>query len=475
MISNNRRKRVFSWLIGTALVAPLATQAQVPDVVPMPEVPVEQPPHLVIAGDETRWAAARGAKTWVGGVSQEMVDTLVNFTGDGTGVDVIAFAPGGGWTVIAGPKYFARNVAGGYFNALERLQQNDREIKAVAFNPANWSGNHGYVIVHDRGLTHENVPGELVSQLQRFLDNGDDIYDVAITEDAAWSFVASSGDWTRRVEGGYFEALTNVRETGRKAEAIAFFGGPRHWIIATTERFHGAGAPDGLASHLREKFGLEGDIRKVAVADPASKAPSRPADAIDGFRLAQKIAPISDRAGAGQIDVTREIDLVDKPIRYLSWAERGNRPCTLGVAALSPATDEDYDRERWNSGDCEHVGPGILGINTTGLRTSVPAEEVVTGMRVCTNHSRKNARVKGFELIGWNAQQYYDAGENPATSATGDAHAARANCSDWHHTQCPSGHVATGVQLTVRQAGGLRMSGRWVNGARLICRRLEPI
>ena len=223
--------------------------------------------HLVIAGDraggEMRWAVARGSANWVGGVPQEMVDTLVEFTRDGTKVDVIAFAPNGGWTVVAGAKHFTRNVGGGYFDTLTRLQDNGREIMAVAFNPVDWADRRGYVIVHDQGVEHAHVPNELVSKLEEFRSGGDDIYDVAFTASGAWSFVASSGDWTRNVSSGYFDALTNAREAGRTTEAIAFFGSQNRWIIAAEDRFHGAGVPDGLVDRLRGDFGLEGDVDRV--------------------------------------------------------------------------------------------------------------------------------------------------------------------------------------------------------------------
>ena len=435
--------------------------------------------HLVIAGDraggEMRWAVARGSANWVGGVPQEMVDTLVDFTRDGTEVDVIAFAPNGGWTVVAGAKHFTRNVGGGYFDTLTRLQDNGREIMAVAFNPVNWENMQGYVIVHDQGVEHAHAPDDLVQRLNEFVSAGEDVYDVAMIDGADWSFVTSDGNWTRSIGSGFFQALSTSYDAGETAEAIAFFGAEQRWILATASRFEGAGVPDGLVDRLRGDFGLEGDV------DPAQgdSQAARPADAIAGFRIATDIAPMTDRAGAGRVDVRREIDLVDRPIRYLSWKERGDRPCILGVSSLAPTMSRDEferrgERQTWESGDCDYIGPGILSYNASGLNVSAADDEVVTGIRVCTNHSRRNARVKGFELIGWDAQSYYEAGENPADSATGDAHAARPNCSDWHHAACPSGHVATGLELTVRQAGGLRFNGRWVNGASLICRRLEP-
>lgn len=464
-------------LVDTANDLERAVRDQVGETIPsLPQADGRE--HLVIAGDrsgaEARWAVARGSKNWAGGVPDAMVDALVRMTDDGTGVDVIAFAPNGGWAVVAGDQRASIGPSQAYKDTLQTLQTSGREIMAVAFNPVNWANMKGYVIVHDRGVEAAHVPDALVSELERFVDGGDDIYDVEITRNADWSFVTSSGDWTRGVSGGYFDALTNAREAGRTAEAIAFFGSERRWIIATDDRFHGAGVPEGLTSRLRGDFGLQGDVAEVRQS--GENAPR--ADMIDGFTIASGIAPITDRAGAGQVDVRREVDLVDRSIRYLSWKERGDRPCILGVSSLSPSPDDlerRGEQEIWETGDCDYIGPGILGYNASGLNVRVPDDEVVTGLRVCTNHSRRNARVKGFELISWDAQSYYDAGENPAGSASGQAHAARPNCSDWHRATCPSGHVATGLELTVRQAGGLRLNGRWVNGVQLICRRLEPI
>ena len=470
------RKRI-SGVLFTLLAAGFglaaAAEAQIPGT--SGAVPASPPgrsdePHMVIAGDRhdgaVRWAAARGATNWVSGVPDEMIEKLVAYTSAGAGVDAIAFAPNGGWTLIAGSSHFTRDIGGNYFDTLTGLIRAGREIRAVAFNPDGWATHHGFVIVHDQGIAAEHIPADLRSRLVDFTSAGDDIYDVELAPDGGWSFVTSTGHWTSGVGGpspSYYETLTAMHDAGEALEAVAFFGDNRRWVIASDDSFRGAGVPAGLVGRLAGDFGLAGETWEAQSGSTRSGAP-----ASTGWGLAQGEPVVTGVTGEREevAEETRRLDFETAILQGVGLAEVADRPCHIRIYGQEPD-----GTERSLSVDCDRGQA-----NGNAPRTArLDPDHAVTQLRMCPDDGFQpglmgiHKRPKGVFLRGVMVRR-----DGTLDSVLAQDEFQRPNCagvrSEWPWVICPEGHAASGVIANFNTEN----RRHWLNGLRLICRRVVP-
>ena len=206
-------------------------------------------------------------------------------------------------------------------------------------------------------------------------------------------------------------------------------------------------------------------------------APEEDATESDGssrgeLRLADSVTSVSPRAGAGQIDNTLRRDLYPFVLTSARMREQGDRPCYIRLFASNlrgPGAPGFRDTSvTVEPRQCEG-GPR----NTSTEQVELPDRHAVVSVGVCLNHTRTNARVKGLELRGWRIDEYMDPDADHAGLMARDRF-ERTNCSTWEYTSCPREQVATGMVLTRRvRTPALADDRTWINGVRLICRRVE--
>jgi hypothetical protein len=155
---------------------------------------------------------------------------------------------------------------------------------------------------------------------------------------------------------------------------------------------------------------------------------------------------VSGFSGTG----SHEVDLRNRFLGQITWAERLDRPCRIRVDDTNGFSNADY--ETWES--CDNFGD----------RRSVPANEYLfRQLRVCHN-DRDDNRLKGIQVWRGGFNQ-----DGQSVSLPDSESAVHSNCRRWadHSSQCPSGYMATGLQVfTKRNSNG----AEWITGLELICR-----
>jgi hypothetical protein len=186
--------------------------------------------------------------------------------------------------------------------------------------------------------------------------------------------------------------------------------------------------------------------------------------------LDDQVTSVSKRAGGGPTDRTVRIDNYPEAINAIGLWERGDKPCGIGgrsrtlEAGQNQGSWWDYDDD---DGGCE--------INYRSSRQAeLPPHHWITAVKVCLNKkpSRKDVRLKGMEAWGFRPDEYMNPNIDRADRMAIDSF-ERPNCRRWQYTSCPRTQIATGVVVTLRVKRGLSGEKTWVNGLRLICRRLE--
>lgn len=186
--------------------------------------------------------------------------------------------------------------------------------------------------------------------------------------------------------------------------------------------------------------------------------------------LDEEVTSISRRAGGGPTQRTERLDMYPAAISAISLWERGDRPCGIGGRArpLGSGLQGDWWSEEFDF-DCE------LDSRRRSARTAeLPQEHWITAVKVCLNKkaSRRNVRIKGIEVWGFRPDEYMNPDIDRADRMAVDSF-ERPNCRHWQFTSCPRTQVATGIVATLRVKNAAIGENPWLNGVRLICRRLS--
>ena len=172
----------------------------------------------------------------------------------------MAFTPDGkGWTIVSSNEHETKGVDGGYKSAINKLQSNKYKIKSVAFNPANWQTQHGFVIIHDKGYVAERIPNKLKEQLDHFARQTQELKSVEFTPDGGWTVISKNQEWSRMIQGKQVKSnfIDNLRASyldGKQTQAVSFnpdkystlFG----WLLITDKGYDGMNIPEVLKQHL---------------------------------------------------------------------------------------------------------------------------------------------------------------------------------------------------------------------------------
>jgi hypothetical protein len=251
----------------------------------------------------------------------------------------------------------------------------------------------------------------------------------------------------------------------------------------------------------------------LEMAPPVTAAPvaAQSVDTAPWRFVGDGVASITDRAGWGPTDQERRLDLETELLRGVAMAEQGDRPCALvleptaavlerarsmreqveGVVEVEETADgspvirraDDPEPGLWI--DClrgplavpkvvgnvvEAYSRLLTGMDLSSRRTAAlePGYGVV-GLEVCVNGERRNARVKGVEVRGWKPEEYLDTELDRSNFMIRDGF-ERPNCRVRQFVSCPRQQMATGLVVSLRRRGP---NTHWVNGLRLICRRVE--
>ncbi|PWE16838.1 hypothetical protein DDZ18_11650 [Marinicauda salina] len=222
-----------------------------------------------------------------------------------------------------------------------------------------------------------------------------------------------------------------------------------------------AGAADVFIDGEQVQAASEGDGGDEATASSGG-----------GYRLADAISTVTDRAGHGAVDDTRRLDFEDRALTGIRLSEMWDRPCAIALQGAPIEGDglgEREDEELYED-LCDGRPLGLFGWGG-GEWPLAPDDHVVAGLEVCVNNHRPNARVKGLGLSSWRLDEYLDpdVDEETRNALRATDRGEQPNCSHWTSAACPYPEVATGVVITIRE----RRNNEWINGMRLICRAVE--
>lgn len=185
--------------------------------------------------------------------------------------------------------------------------------------------------------------------------------------------------------------------------------------------------------------------------------------------LDDKVTSISNRAGGGPTERTERLDMYPRAISAISLWEYGDRPCGIGGRAR-PLDAGHIQGDWWSEEfdfDCELNQGTVRG-------AALPREHWITAVKVCLNKkaSSKNVRLKGIEVRGFRPDEYMNPDIDRSDRMAVDSF-ERQNCRHWQFTSCPRTQVATGLVATLRVKNAVIGDNPWINGVRLICRRLS--
>jgi hypothetical protein len=210
-------------------------------VVPLPQGPIRvTPPTFELPAINQLVAAMSPAGGWVAAfgnayrfayIPQEMEAKLAEYYAAGTPIDAVAFTPdGNGWVLVTETSSFVRNVGGSGSNVFDAVLRfglaRGKRVRALAFNPAGWETDRGYVILwRDGTVSSRAIPTEMSTRLTAFMQDNAEFRSVAFTPSGGWTIVTSKGSFTRNVAGlepNYFTRLTALETEGRLVNAVGF-------------------------------------------------------------------------------------------------------------------------------------------------------------------------------------------------------------------------------------------------------------
>ena len=186
------------------------------------------------------------------GLHADLRDAIDRFRREGREIMAIALTPDcRGGTVVARGASFTRNVGGSgprsYYDTIRRLvDQENRTVYAVAFDPYDWARRKGYVIAHDGGLELSGQlagDGTVAEDLRREFERlhgalsgyeraRPEALSIALASrragaaESGFAIVTAKGSFTRNVLGAeprYHSAVQEMDSRSRThARAVAF-------------------------------------------------------------------------------------------------------------------------------------------------------------------------------------------------------------------------------------------------------------
>lgn len=155
---------------------------------------------------------------------------------------------------------------------LEKRSEVQRTL--VAFDPStgSWTSvsKGGVVSSSDQEGTHPSLrtPAQMIEKLEEFIRQGRRIDAIEFTPTGGWTLVAQDLNWTRGVDGEYYDVLKTLAGQGRSIQAIAFnpveWARDRGFVIVHDRGFDARSIPAEMRSKL-EEFQREG--RKIEIVE----------------------------------------------------------------------------------------------------------------------------------------------------------------------------------------------------------------
>jgi CubicO group peptidase (beta-lactamase class C family) len=158
------------------------------------------------------------------------------------GVQVFAFAPGGGWVLVTNSGYFARGIPDECFQKLGEFIGAGHKIRVIAFPP---EGGNRWLIVTDKTYFARNIPDECYQKLGDFWNAGARPTCVAFPAPGGnrWVILAGKTLFARGIDDECYQFLVNFAQGLRPARRVAFTtsGG---WVILAQDRYFARNIPD---------------------------------------------------------------------------------------------------------------------------------------------------------------------------------------------------------------------------------------
>jgi hypothetical protein len=187
---------------------------------------------------------------------------------------------------------------------LEKRSEVQRTL--VAFDPStgSWTSvsKGGVVSSSDQEGTppSKRTPAQLIEKLEEFIRQGRRIDAIEFTPTGGWTLVAQDLNWTRGVDGEYYDVLKTLAGQGRSIQAIAFnpveWARDRGFVIVHDRGFDGRSIPAEMRSKL-EEFQREG--RKIEIVEFTPTG---------GWTIIAREATWTRGVGEGDHDFARAID-----------------------------------------------------------------------------------------------------------------------------------------------------------------------
>ena len=182
-----------------------------------------------------------------------------------SGVQVLAFTPGGGWVLVVNNGYFARGIPDECFQKLGEFITAGHNITVIAFPP---EGGNRWLIVTDKSYFARNIPDECYSKLGELWNAGARPTSVAFPYPGGnrWVILAGKTVFARGIDDECFQYLVNFSQGLRPARRVAFTpaGG---WVILARDRYFARRIPD-------ECYQQMGQFAKTLEVDHVNFAPS---------------------------------------------------------------------------------------------------------------------------------------------------------------------------------------------------------
>ena len=158
------------------------------------------------------------------------------------GVQVFAFAPGGGWVLVVNGGYFARGIPDECFQKLGEYIGAGHKIRVIAFPP---EGGNRWLIVTDRTYFARNIPEDCYSKLGDMWNAGARPTCVAFPSPGGnrWVILAGKSLYAHGIDDECYQRLVNYSQGLRPARRVAFTpsGG---WVILAQDRYFARNIPD---------------------------------------------------------------------------------------------------------------------------------------------------------------------------------------------------------------------------------------
>jgi CubicO group peptidase (beta-lactamase class C family) len=201
-------------------------------------------------------------------IPDECHQKMKDFSAAGDDVTWVAFAPGGGWSVVSkSGVFFNRNIPDECHQKMQDLSKDGARIVHVAFTP---QGTNGWSVVNDKGVFfNRNIPDECHQKMQDLSKNGDRIVSVAFPPAGgnSWTVVNDKGVFfNRNIPDECNQKMQDLSKGSAKITCVAFpLQGGNTWSVVNEQgAFFNRGVPDETHMYMGFFSAVYGPVNIVA-------------------------------------------------------------------------------------------------------------------------------------------------------------------------------------------------------------------